>query len=63
MSYHEVIVQIFDFTKLAEIHSWIHAQGWKEMVEWRWFKLDILGRYKFQFDDPKHAEWFALRWA
>lgn len=66
MSYYEVTVKVKvgEASNLIEILAWIHKQGWKEIVEWRWFRLDEVDRkYNFQFDDPKHAEWFALRWS
>lgn len=51
---------------LPDVFDWIHQQGWKHIVEWRWFRAGMDGvsdrHYIFQFDDEKHAEWFSLRW-
>ncbi len=50
---------------LPDVFEWIQQQGWKHLVEWRWFKPDYYNletHYTFQFDDEKHADWFSLRW-
>jgi hypothetical protein len=50
---------------LPDVFEWIQQQGWKHLVEWRWFKPDYYNletHYTFQFDDEKQAEWFSLRW-
>ena len=52
--------------ELSEVFVWIQQQGWKHIVEWRWFHSGIDkfrdSGYVFQFDNEKHAEWFSLRW-
>lgn len=65
MSY-EITVTVPEMSNLVEMLKWAEDQGWKHIVEWRWFKMGMKQHtglaYKFQFDNPKHAEWFALRW-
>lgn len=41
--------------------KWCNAQGWRHIVDWRWFHNDDKTK-QFHFEDPKHAHWFILRW-
>lgn len=51
---------------LKEVFAWLEQQGWKHLSDWRWyhpFKEEGIHYYTFQFDQEKHANWFALRWS
>lgn len=62
--YHDVKVDLGPTEVLPDIFDWINGQGWKYMLEWRWFKPELHDRrYTFQFDNAKHATMFTLRWA
>lgn len=61
MSY-DVIIRPGD--ELSAVHKWIKEQGWKHIVEWRWFiKRNQVGSYTFQFESEEHAILFTLRWS
>lgn len=47
---------------------WCEAQGWRHIIDWRWFKnppRDLnsgIRTVQFHFEDNTHAQWFLLRW-
>jgi hypothetical protein len=51
---------------MPDVFDWIHSQGWKHIVEWRWFHAGTDRvrdpRYTFQFDKEEHATLFSLKW-
>lgn len=63
----DVKINIKPENVLPDLFDWIHDQGWKHIVEWRWFRPEYNEsntdkRYTFQFENENHAIIFALRW-
>ncbi len=50
-------------TPKAEL-SWCNEQGWRHIIDWRWFWNHPSRDRSIQlhFEDPAHAHWFILRW-
>lgn len=63
---HEVRIDIQREQDAEAARRWCEEQGWRHIVDWRWFSPDAFKNqwyYTFQFDDAQKANWFALRWA
>ncbi len=63
---YEVTIDIKRSGQAEDARRWCEQHGWRHIVDWRWFKPDYFKDqwyYIFQFDDPKKANWFAIRWA
>lgn len=45
--------------------AWCESQGWRHIVDWRWFHNDTSFpdiSVQFHFEDDRHAHWFLLAW-
>lgn len=63
---YEVTMDIMRGDDAVEARFWCEEQGWRHIVDFRWFKPDHFKNqwyFIFQFDDQEKANWFALRWA
>ncbi len=52
-------------SNVASEIEWCDAQGWRHILDWRWFHDDVSHLDKtvqFHFEDDRHAHWFLLKW-
>jgi hypothetical protein len=53
-------------TSVKEPVDWCNSQGWKHIIEWRWFwnnpATEPTKSAQFHFENPDHGVWFILRW-
>ena len=48
----------------SPVVKWCNEQGWRHIIDWRWFwnPPSDPRTLQFHFEDPQHAHWFILRW-